>query len=404
VRFVHFRKQKAQKTKSPEKLSLSNRVDHIIQHCIKDEELPKGVITFLEKVWKNVMLKAYLDKYSSSEKRGRSTAFISSLIFSIKPATNSVEVSRLEQLIPVINNELDEGFEEINCPAPVREKCTRYLNKLHQAALTEKTATTQEKSNTSIVEEEIIYRNELFDDGKTSSQTVENLSREKEEDDELTTLELPAIHIEPQTKTVSSLEDAFIEDASVEEPSASEEPSSDKESSSSKESSTSKEPSANKEPSASNKPSASQLDHNATTEESKKTEPPKLSINKLLTNNHVIEPAQEKGNESKTDFELIRLVNHSYKLKLVDDEYTALAKTVREDTWLEFRFKTHFSRAQVSWLEDDHSQINCLTQNNRIIEMSLEALSDSFRQGICSLLKSDSIIDEAIKAISEKQS
>ncbi|MCP3851753.1 MAG: DUF1631 domain-containing protein, partial [Gammaproteobacteria bacterium] len=172
----------------------------------------------------------------------------------------------------------------------------------------------------------------------------------------------------------------------------------------------SEEPSANQEPSAGQELSAnkttksfSQLDLNSTVENNR-TEPSKLSINKLLTNQHVIETAQEKGTESKTDFELIRLASHSYKLKLIDDEYTALAKTVREDTWLEFSFKTHFSRARVTWMEDDRSQLHCLTHNDRIIEMSLEVLSDSFRQGICTLLQSDSIINEAIKAVGEKQS
>ncbi|MCP3849721.1 MAG: DUF1631 domain-containing protein, partial [Gammaproteobacteria bacterium] len=210
-RFVHYRKQKAQKAKPPEKLALSNRIDTIIEHCIKGKKLPDGIITFLEKIWKNVMLKAYLDINSSSEKRARSTAFISSLIFSLKPASNAIELSRLKRLIPVINNELVDGLEDINCPSPIREKCTHYLNRLHQTALT---MPTLEKNDTTEVEEEIIYRNELFDDSKTSSNTSNNLSSDKEIHD-LAISDLPEIQIEPQAKTVSSLEDAFIEEPSA---------------------------------------------------------------------------------------------------------------------------------------------------------------------------------------------
>ena len=300
------------------------------------------------------MLSIYLDKNSNSESWERASAFISSLIFSIKPAKSSIEKNRLERLIPILNSDLDDGLKRINCSQTINDKMTFYLKKLHQSALNV-AGLKIEKNNSSREEDEIIFRNELFDDSNFAS-----------------------ISKEPTVKIVSSIEAAFIEEESTYI-----------------------------------LPDESKKDVDVPlSDEILKTSINKLVINKPVSDepsvakSTVVKPSIVKpsivkqGKESRTDFELIRLVNNSYKMELIDDEYSSVAKNVIEDSWLEFRFKSHYSRARVTWIEDEHRQFNFLTQNNRIIEMSLEALSDGFRQGICSIIQSSSIVGEAIKAVS----
>jgi hypothetical protein len=342
--FISYRKEHANKNRQTAHSSIRTKINAIVEHCINGEELPDGLVIFLNKIWKNVMLSIYLDKNSNSELRGRASAFISSLIFSIRPAKSPVEKKRLERLIPIINRELTDGLNRINCPKTINDKVTLYLKKLHQTAL-DITGLQIERNDSCHEEDEVVFRNELFDDSNFTSMSNE-----------------------PTVRIVSSIEEAFIEEDSTD----------------------------------------------SLPDESKKEAdvPPsgeivKIAINKLIINKPVFNDPPvvkssivKQGKESKTDFELIRLVNNSYKMTVINDGHTSKVKSINEDSWLEFRFKSHYSRARVTWIEDEHRQFNCLTQNNRIIEMSLEALSDSFRQGICSTIQSTSIIDEAIKAVS----
>jgi len=293
------------------------------------------------------MFKIYLNVNSNNEDRERATAFISSLIFSINRAKNNIEKNRLERLIPIINNEFEDGLILINCPFSSKVKLTRYLENIHNTALgiTHTKYDPASDIETKTETDEIVYKNELFKETEAAEDTTSIA-------DDLNSFEDTINAIVPE-KIVTSLEEAFCEADKVE---------------------------ADKDETINFK--------------NKQAETSSINQHRVNT--------QEK--QSKTDFELIRLVNNSYKMTVINDGHTSKVKSINEDSWLEFRFKTHFSRARVTWIADDKSQFNCLTQNDRVIEISLEALSDSFRQGICSVIQSSSVIDEAIKAVSDKAS
>lgn len=352
-RFINYRKQQANSSGKASSSSAEKKVNSLIKYCIKDEKLPEGVTLILNKIWKNVMLSIYQDNSCDADDRERATAFMSSLIFSIKPALTSIEKNRLERLIPIIDRELEDGLIRVNCPNAIKEKITLYLKKLHHSALCAANPQAAKDDLTSASEsDEIIYRNELFEDIETKITHANNDINLPSEALEMNAAEElilfdKSINEKPATTIVSTLEEAFIE---------------------------------NKAP-----------------------EKEEFDTSTVSSAQNIKQEINSPQKESKTDFELIRLVNNSYKMERVDDEYTSKAKNITEDTWLEFHFKSRFSRARVTWIEDDHSQYNCLTQNNRVIEMSLEALSDSLRQGICSVIQS-SLINEAIKAVSDATS
>ena len=349
-RFVNYRKQLANSNAQSSSSSAEKKINSLIVHSINDKKLPEGVTLILNKIWKNVMLNIYQDNSCDADDRERTTAFMSSLIFSIQPALTSIEKNRLERLIPIINRELEDGLIRVNCPSSIKEKITLYLKKLHHSALCAASPQTA-KDDLASESDEIIYRNELFEDIDTKITHENNEINMPSEALDAAVEELilfdKSINKKPVTTIVSSLEEAFIE-----------------------------------------------------TNEPKKEE---FDASTVSSGKNIEQKINTPQKESKTDFELIRLVNNSYKMERVDDEYTSKAKNITEDTWLEFHFKSHFSRARVTWIEDDHSQYNCLTHNNRLIEMSLEALSDSLRQDICSVIQS-SLINEAIKAVSDATS
>ncbi len=105
--------------------------------------------------------------------------------------------------------------------------------------------------------------------------------------------------------------------------------------------------------------------------------------------------------KSQTDYELIRLATQGYNIKPVTDRYTEMVKQLEVDNWIEFHFESRFSRARITWISEDKSQFNCLTQNNHIVEFSLTVLSDTFRRNISSVIQNHSIIEEAIKSTSD---
>ncbi len=341
-RFINHRKQFANTKSQSSRASATKKIDAIIRHCIDGKEIPKGITLILNKIWKNVLLNIYLDNTCDEEHRERSTAFINSLLFSIKPAQSSMERKRLESLIPIIDKELELGLARIKCPTDVNNKVTTYLEKLHHSALV------NTFSQTPGNDDAIVYRNELFDDSGNTDYSSATVPLEDESISDDLILFDETINKKIVAKEVDSLEEAFVDEHAMSEP----------------------DTGVDSDLSVENKP---QKDH-----------PPER--------------------HSKTDYELIRLVGHSYKMKLINDNYTRIAKNIVEDAWLEFHFDTRFSRVKVTWIEDDHSQFNCLTQNNRVVEISLEALSDSFRQGICTVIQSSSIIDDAIKAVSDAAS
>jgi hypothetical protein len=336
--FINLRKTQANSYTPSVKASINKKINAIFDHCLKDKKLPKGIILILNKIWKNVMVNIYLDNNCDQESREKSIAFINSLIFSIQPAKNSLEKYRLERLIPVLNKELKKGLIRINCPDKIQQKMALYLNKLHQSALDSSTKTLVK--NKEMIEESFVYRNELFDDSiykQSPSQETEIIQHNTTDlinNDDLILID-DNMQSTITTKIVNSLKEAFIEQDETH------------------------------------------------------------TLNQIPTSQsetHIIERC------SSTDFELIRLASNSYKTVLKKDGHTQQAKNLQVDVWLEFRFKNRYSRAQITYIEDDHSQFNFLTQNNRIIELSLESLSDSFRQNICSIIESNSIIDEAIQA------
>lgn len=343
-RFINYRKQLANNSSVSSRTSVKMKIDAIVKHCTKDKNIPQGIDLILNKIWKNVMLNIYLDDSCDSDERERTTAFVNSLIFSVQRAQTDIAKNRLERLIPIIKQEMEAGLIRINCPWTLKQKISLYLQKFHQFALG---AAYAEISKDSPVEtqhenenEAVIYKNELFDDADSSSNNEP--PQPSTISDELILFDQEINTIAPAT-IVNSIEEAF-------------------------------------------------------TQSSKDSQPEPESPNKLLEATHKAEnPQPEK--QSKTDFELIRLVSNSYKMTPVDDQYTSATKNLETGCWLEFRFKYHFSRAQITWVEDDKSLFNCLTQNNRVIEISLAALSDSFRLGVCSVIPS-SVIDDAIQAVS----
>ncbi len=113
------------------------------------------------------------------------------------------------------------------------------------------------------------------------------------------------------------------------------------------------------------------------------------------------EHASPHSKVSRTDYELILLATQGYKIQTITDRYTEMVKQLEVDNWIEFHFESRFSRAKITWISDDKTQFNCLTQNNHIVEFSLAVLSDTFRRNISSVVRNNSIIDEAIKASSD---
>lgn len=100
---------------------------------------------------------------------------------------------------------------------------------------------------------------------------------------------------------------------------------------------------------------------------------------------------------SVTDYELIRISTLGYQLKkTINDQFTDMVKQLEVDDWIEFRFESRYSRAKITWISDDKTQFNCLTQNNQVVEMTLNILSHSFRHGVATLIAHHSIIEDAI--------
>ncbi len=100
---------------------------------------------------------------------------------------------------------------------------------------------------------------------------------------------------------------------------------------------------------------------------------------------------------SVTDYDLIRLATQAYKLTAVaNDRYTEMVRQLEVEDWIEFRFEAHFSRAKITWISDDKTQFNCLTQNNHVVEMTVDVLSHCFRNNIATMITHHSVIENAI--------
>ncbi len=101
---------------------------------------------------------------------------------------------------------------------------------------------------------------------------------------------------------------------------------------------------------------------------------------------------------SVTDYDLIRLSTQAYKLApTTDDRYTEMVKQLEEEDWIEFCFDTRCSRAKVTWISDDKTQFNCLTQNNHVVEMTRDALSHCFHNNIATVIMHHSVIENAVQ-------
>ena len=329
--FIARRKQQANTRSHASKSAIEAKIDAILDYCIKGKQLPDGIVVILKRIWKNVMLDIYSDSNCTEDDKEKATAFINSLIFSIKPAQSAIDKQRLEKIIPIINEELEDGLIRINYPYTTKTKVSQYLHKFHTLALGTGPATKIQTGD----------NNDDLHHAITANQEIETRLIK----DELISVD-NHINKKQSEKVTDSLEEAFI---------------------------------------------APQKTDNSTTQE---------SLKHTLEHINTAPPSIERPEkQSKTDFELIRLVNNSYKMSLVNDEYTQQTKQLGEDSWLEFRFAERYSRARITWIGDDHSQFNCLTENNRVINMTLEALSDSLRKGIGNIIHSSSIIDDAITSL-----
>jgi len=350
-RFIEQRKQYANINNSASRRSVEQKVDAILTHCIKDKKLPDDINLLLNKVWKNVMVNIYFDE--NNDDWDKAVAFINAFLFSIQPADTPNDKKRLDKLIPILNHELENGLIRINYPPAIKAKLLQRLKKHHLTALGKVNISQAVKDN---IAPQVTHSPAQNNDKHSEYNDIESFEKNLTPpfiSNELETM-APVFEQKPELEITTAYETAIEESAQA---------------------------------------------------------PELETITSQLEKNHfeaipdsiaeVIQKDNAPIKVSKTDFELIRLVNNSYKLKIISDQYTDAAKRLTVDAWLEFHFKSHNSRARVTWIKDDKSQFNCLTQNNRVIEMPLAALSDCFRQGISSVIESSSIIDKAIKAMSK---
>ncbi|MDX2506156.1 MAG: DUF1631 family protein [Gammaproteobacteria bacterium] len=357
-RFIEYRKQQANTNSLSSRATIETKIDAILKHTIKDKKLPDdGIALILNKVWKNVMLNIYFDDNCDDGDWDRATAFINSLLLSIKPAQTLAEKKRLAKLIPIISHELEDGLIRVNYPYTVKTKLIQHLKKHHLVALGKTGPVQQIKAP---------EQNQHKSGGNEKYNGTPAIKKDLQADsmaDEVESIYQTNVP-KPSPIIVASFEEAFTENI------------------------TQKTKPTN-HPIGENNPATSVFDT---------SEPDPTNPHRVKKNRHE-KDAHEKL--SKTDFELIRLVNKCQDMGLIADQYTDAVKSLQVDAWLEFRFKSHFTRAKITWIKEDHSQFNCLTQNNRIIELTLETLSDCFRQGIGSAVQSYSIIEDAITAASK---
>ncbi|MCU7801079.1 MAG: DUF1631 domain-containing protein [gamma proteobacterium symbiont of Lucinoma myriamae] len=108
--FISYQKKNANTQSHSSERFLEAKIHSEIESCIKNKQVPDGIMTILNKVWKNVMLDIYSDDSCNEDDREKATTFINSLLFSIKPSKTDIEKRRLEKIMPVINQELEDGM------------------------------------------------------------------------------------------------------------------------------------------------------------------------------------------------------------------------------------------------------------------------------------------------------
>ena len=133
------------------------------------------------------------------------------------------------------------------------------------------------------------------------------------------------------------------------------------------------------------------LESEAKIESSKKSsssvsKPVERTESLLAKTDKISETPVEKQKASLTDFELVRFSNETNTHYNGSDKYSSLTHSLSSDTWLNFSFGKHYSKAKITWISDDKQQFHCLTNNEHFVELSFDNISHAFRQGICTII------------------
>ena len=332
-RFIQYRKQQAN-IKSPSSRSqIEKKIDAVILFHTQDHEVPDNLMLILNKVWKKVMLNTWFNDSYNEDDWERSKAFIGTLIKSIQPVESDIEIKRLKRLHPVLRQEFEDGLIQINLPYEQKIKLLKYLDILYKNALPAEQAPADPIARAPAQAEEQVVSKRQ--PANNQGITPETISENIKE-------------------AFSDIKEVVTEVEELEEESA----------------------------------IAADVDHDEVIE----------LITEVNLNNTDDGKHSDTRRLSVTDYDLIRLSTQAYRLApAADDRYTEMVKQLEEEDWIEFCFETRCSRAKVTWISDDKTQFNCLTQNNHVVEMTRDALSHCFRNDIATVIMHHSVIENAVQ-------
>ncbi len=339
-RFIQYRKQQAN-IKSPSSRSqIEKKIDAVILYHTQAHEVPDNLMLILNKVWKKVMLNTRFNDSYNEDDWERSKAFISTLVKSIQPVETDIEIKRLKRLHPVLRQEFEDGLIQIHLPYEQKIKLLKYLDILHKNALPagQTPAEPIARAPDQPEEQPVSEPQPAYNQGIAPETMSENNKKALNETDE----------------TISDIKEVVTEVEELEEKSV----------------------------------IAADVDQNEVIE----------LITEVNLNDTDNSQHSHGRRLSVTDYDLIRLSTQAYRLApAADDRYTEMVKQLEEEDWIEFCFETRCSRAKITWISDDKTQFNCLTQNNRVVEMSMDALSHCFQNNIATVITHHSVIENAVQ-------
>ena len=339
-RFIQYRKQQAN-IKSPSSRSqIEKKINAVLVYHTQAHEIPDNLMLILNKVWKKVMLNTWFNDSYNEDDWERSKDFIATLIKSIQPAETDIDIKRLKRLHPVLRQEFEDGLIQINLPYEQKVKLLKYLDILHKNALSADQTSSDPITNTPTQPQEQPVSEPQPDDHQDVESEIisENIKKSLSDNKE----------------TFNDIKEVVTEVEKLEEKSA----------------------------------KTADIDQDEVIELI--TE---VSLNETENNKH-----SYTRRLSVTDYDLIRLSTQAYRLApSADDRYTEMVKQLEEEDWIEFCFETRCSRAKVTWISDDKTQFNCLTQNNHVVEMTRDALSHCFRNNIATVIMHHSVIENAVQ-------
>ncbi len=286
------------------------------------------------------------DSYNEDD-RERSKAFISTLIKSIQPIETNIEIKRLKRLHPVLRQEFEDGLIQINLPYEQKIKLLKYLDILHKNALPGGQTPAEAIARAPApAEEQAVSKLQAADNQGIAPETMSENIKEAFNYNKETFSDVEEVF--------SDIKEVVTEVEELEEKSA----------------------------------IAADIDHDEVIE----------LITEVNLNDTDDSTHSHARRLSVTDYDLIRLSTQAYKLApTADDRYTEMVKQLEEEDWIEFCFETRCSRAKVTWISDDKTQFNCLTQNNHVVEMTRDALSHCFRNNIATVIMHHSVIENAVQ-------